>query len=291
MKWTLLVSVACSALSFACADDKSGDDTQGTANPASSTMSATSPTTEPTTGGDPTGGDPTGDLPSMEVCDRYLDCVAAVAPAGLPTAQQGFGPGGTCWQGSAEAAQQCLDACQAGLDQFNEAFPNEPACGGMGGDASVASGPFLLALATTVDQNLPFQFLATFDIDAVAKLTLTLQPLTLGQGKVTAPREPIGPPLEFTGIPVVDGEFSVDLGLTFLDGSTNPITGADVAAELTLTGKIVDIGLVCGTASGEFIAPPIGDVGGSTFAAVHLDNPATLPLNVVVNCGGDAVTD
>lgn len=91
---------------------------------------------EETTPGDPSGdpsGDPTdeptGGAGSHRVCDLYLNCLAVIAPTELPAAQQGFGPDGTCWQGSQASADQCLMACKTGLTEWHEVYPDEPACG------------------------------------------------------------------------------------------------------------------------------------------------------------------
>lgn len=75
------------------------------------------------------GEDPTGGTGSHRVCDLYLNCLAVIAPTELPSAQQGFGPDGTCWQGSQASADQCLMACTKGLEGLHETKPDEPACG------------------------------------------------------------------------------------------------------------------------------------------------------------------
>jgi hypothetical protein len=81
-----------------------------------------------TDGGSTSGSVDTGGAVPHEVCDRYLTCVAAVAPGSLPAAQMGFGEGGTCWQGSESESQLCLDACEAGLKMYNEISPEEEKC-------------------------------------------------------------------------------------------------------------------------------------------------------------------
>ena len=295
-----LITLAC--IVGGCADDKDPQVTGPTSATATTSTATTSTATtegpsESSTGVDPTGGmtsesstgdDPTGGLPSMEVCERYLDCLAQVAPGGLPEAQQGYGPDGTCWKGSLQTAEQCLEACQVGLDQWHETVPDEPKCGTV--TVSGIDGQYLLAVATTIAPDLPFQFLATFETDAAAVLTLTLQPLTLDQGNVTTPRQPFGAPLQFADITVDNGQFDVDLGMVAIGGPTNPITGADIIAQLGLTATVVDMDFVCGTVAGQVVDPPVGNIDGSTFAAVRLDGPNTLPSNVIVNCNGLAVT-
>lgn len=91
---------------------------QGGPSGASATDGGSTAGTESATG---------GALPH-EVCDHYLTCVAAVASGSLPAAQMGFGENGTCWEGSESESQLCLDACEAGLKMYNEAFPDEEKC-------------------------------------------------------------------------------------------------------------------------------------------------------------------
>lgn len=129
--WALAV-----ALTAACGDGSgTSDGTSGATNTtANLTSGATNTTSDPSGGSattdSPTGGSgETGSTPlSQEACERYLACVAVAAPASLPSAQQGFGENGTCWQGSAAEMQQCIDACQAGLEELHMASPDEPAC-------------------------------------------------------------------------------------------------------------------------------------------------------------------
>lgn len=110
MRKVALVAALLSSIAAACRDPGGSDTTEST----------TAASTEVT----PT----TGDSASHEICDRYLACVAAVAPAGLPGAQMGFGESGTCWQGSPQDAELCLTACKAGLEMYLLGFPDEQAC-------------------------------------------------------------------------------------------------------------------------------------------------------------------
>ncbi|PCC72804.1 hypothetical protein SAMN02745121_01922 [Nannocystis exedens] len=95
-----------------------------TGSPSTTNSSGTEGQTTST--GSSTGD--TGGPSTHAICDRYLACISAAAPGELPAAQMGFGQNGTCWQGSENDAQLCLDACEAGLETFNEAFPDEPKC-------------------------------------------------------------------------------------------------------------------------------------------------------------------
>jgi len=157
------------------------------------------------------------------------------------------------------------------------------------------SGDFLLAVATTVDQDKPLQFIATSvvaDVDGKQVVTsLCLQPLTLMQGKVTVPREPIGDPLCFMGLDVLDNQFTLDAGIVSVTGMANPITGANIVASLVMAVTIKSDDLYCGSVTGEVMEPPVGDITGSTFAAVRLTDVTMLPNPIVVDCAGRTVTD
>ncbi|MCY0991214.1 hypothetical protein OV203_28975 [Nannocystis sp. ILAH1] len=104
----------------------------GPSSGAASTDDEPTSTATATDAGTDTGSEPTsttgGMEPSQATCDQYLECLAATAPAMLPDAQAGFGPMGTCWQGSPETIQQCIDACATGLAQQHALFPDEPKC-------------------------------------------------------------------------------------------------------------------------------------------------------------------
>ena len=149
------------------------------------------------------------------------------------------------------------------------------------------SGDFLLAVSTVVDKSKPLQFVATntVTIDGDKQLVSScLQPLTLMQGKVTVPREPIGEPLCFVDLPIVDGAFTIDAGTVMVTGMANPITGADIVASLLMAATVQDVDFYCGTVTGEVMEPPIGSIAGSTFAAVRLADKTVLPTDVVINC-------
>lgn len=156
------------------------------------------------------------------------------------------------------------------------------------------NGDFLLAVSTTVDRSKPLQFIATntvTEMDGALTLATCLQPLTLDVGKVLTPREPVGEPLCFSGLPIVDGSFLIDAGEVSVNGLANPITGSNIVATLIMAGSIKSDDLYCGEVSGEVLMPAIGKIDGSSFAAVRLADPSVLPDPVVVDCAGTSVTD
>lgn len=162
------------------------------------------------------------------------------------------------------------------------------------GDAPVLVGDYLLVVSTVIAPALPIQFIATSElIGAPGQQTMrtALQPLALAQGKVTTPRTPVGEPLVFAGIPVVDGIFKVDLGVVMVSGAANPITGGDITAQLALVGEFVGPDFYCGTVEGDLLSPLEASLNGSTFAAVRIDDPGDLPLEVLLDCVGNTATD
>lgn len=156
------------------------------------------------------------------------------------------------------------------------------------------NGDFLLAVATTVDQDKPLQFIATnvvTEVDGKQLLSTCLQPLTLTVGKVLEPRQPIGDPLCFKDLEIVAGKFTVDAGVVSVTGEANPITGANIVASLVMASTVKNDDLYCGAVTGDVMEPPVGDIAGSTFAAVRLTDVKALPNPVVVDCAGRTVTD
>lgn len=156
------------------------------------------------------------------------------------------------------------------------------------------NGDFLLAVSTTVDRSKPLQFIATTTVTEMGDkqvMKICLQPLTLTQGKVLEPRQPIGDPLCFDGVEIVAGKFTLDAGVVSVTGMANPITGANIVASLIMAGTIKSDDLFCGTVTGEVMEPPVGSIEGSSFAAVRLADVKVLPNPVVIDCDGVSVTD
>ncbi|HEY8378384.1 MAG TPA: hypothetical protein VIK91_17930 [Nannocystis sp.] len=173
--------------------------------------------------------------------------------------------------------------------------PDLPPPPDLGPELPDISGTFLVAVSTNILADLPMQFIATntmtTDPDGKVTLDASLQPLALDPGKVTTPRTPIGDPLPYTGLPIVDGKFEIDAGTIMLPGMANPITGGDIVATLLMKGTIIDADFYCGEIQGTVSAPIEADLTGSTFAAVRLADPSMLPTDVTINCSKATVTD
>lgn len=156
------------------------------------------------------------------------------------------------------------------------------------------SGNFLLAVSTVIAPDLPLQFLAeqnVTDEGGEPTLWLTLQPLAIAQGQVTQPRTPVGELSDFPGVPVTNGSFEVEAVSMGVPGAANPISGSDLVASLVLRGTFISEDFYCGEVDGEVTVPLMAPLAGSTFAAVRIADPMTLPLDVTINCAGDTVTD
>lgn len=257
----------------------------------------------------------TGGSGSYGDCDDYLECLGAIAPDMVAAAYMAYGPESACWHTNAQVMEGCLGACTAGLAAFGEAYPDEPKCGGgsggettsepeptTGGPEPTTGGPaaagisgfFLLAVATTVDPGKPFQFLArneVTEVDGAQKVSICLQPLSLSQGSVLKPREPVGEPLCFPEIQLDDDSFMLQTGVMKIAGGANPITGADLVMSLIFLAGIESDDFYCGNVAGEVMDPPVGSIVGSTFAAVRLDDVKVLPDPVLIDCFGTSVTD
>lgn len=157
------------------------------------------------------------------------------------------------------------------------------------------SGKSLMAISTIVSKDLPLQFISTVvqrqEQSGDIFLDITLQPLSLTSQKVTVPRMPVGTPLVFKDVPVIDGKYTVDAGETMVTGEANPITGSDITATLVLAAEIRDSDFVCGTVSGMVTAPLKTTIDGSTFATVRIEDESMLPADVTINCAKGTVTD
>lgn len=143
---------------------------------------------------------------------------------------------------------------------------------------------YLLALVTPLDDGLPLQFFATIVVDN-ATLTMSLQPLSLDQESTTAPREPVGAPLEPT-IDFMTPAFSAQFDDAMIPGAANPFSGEDIAGAITLIGSLAGAGAPCGQAEGMFTAPLPTSLDGSTWAATAVSSIDDLPDSFPSSCPG-----
>lgn len=143
-------------------------------------------------------------------------------------------------------------------------------------------GTYLLALAAVIDPQHPFQYIAQTRVSG-GTMQLVLQPLSLDVGGTTLPRLPVGEPLAYSNIPIIDGCFDLDMGFVLQTGASNPITGSDLMARIYLSGCFDSSASYCGTVYGTVSEPIVLDLAGSTFAAIEAD-PQMLPVDFPTAC-------
>lgn len=74
-------------------------------------------------GGGATGGVGGASAGQPAVCERYVSCVLTAEPASASAVLAAYGPDGSCWDGTAELASTCADACQVGIEQLHAVSP------------------------------------------------------------------------------------------------------------------------------------------------------------------------
>ncbi|MBK8234319.1 MAG: hypothetical protein IPK74_02065 [Deltaproteobacteria bacterium] len=138
--------------------------------------------------------------------------------------------------------------------------------GGSGG-----GGGYLLSIAMPEDPTLPLQFIAQLDVvDGV--LTASLQPLSLDVGSTSAPREPLGEPVEGEIIGFMTPAFTVRFDPFVVPAAADPILGMERVGVIALTGDLAAGGGPCGSAEGVLDTPAATQLDGSTWGAVALDD-------------------
>ena len=218
------------------------------------------------------------------------------------------------------ALMGCPDP-DARMDDFNTrtAADREPAPP-MGGEAPPPppasrqdlTGAYVFSLSTALDATKPLMFKADVTSDLTAgTVALVLTPLrSWGCGGANAFcddasaadfRELLTDDVIDAGtVPLdEDGKFVFDLGEVTVGGGVNAISGADITAELKLTGRTLEAGNFCGSVSGGLSLPfefALEDDANS-FGVVKLNEGDDIKaVNPISQCfepagGGDAAID
>jgi hypothetical protein len=141
------------------------------------------------------------------------------------------------------------------------------------------SGPYLLALSTTLMPDAPLLFAVEAEVsEDLETIELTLQPLTTDDDD--EPRTPIGDSFAISAIAYEDdGSFSADLDDVSVPGRANPITGSDIVANVQLSARTRAAAeeqpdIFCGQVAGMVVEPISLDLSGSSFGAVQTDDLA-----------------
>ncbi|MBL4684314.1 MAG: hypothetical protein JKY37_06975 [Nannocystaceae bacterium] len=147
------------------------------------------------------------------------------------------------------------------------------------------AGYWLLATSTQLDPSLPFQFLVLAEEIEPGLFNLTMTSLSLEPGSTTSPRQLVGEPKIFFGVPLTpDTGFEIFTGPLLIPGAANPISGTDVTVDILLSGMPTGQPY-CGAVSGSVTAPTPADLGGSTFGTEKVtDNLAALPTTFATGC-------
>lgn len=146
------------------------------------------------------------------------------------------------------------------------------------------AGNWLLATATPLNAALPFQFLVLAEEVGPGTFNLTMTSLSLDVGSTTAPRQPVGEPKIFFGVPLTpDSGFEIFTGPLAIPGAANPVTGSDVTVDILLSGQPAG-NPFCGAVSGSVTAPVPSDLGGSTFGTEKVTDVNSLPTTFATSC-------
>jgi len=146
------------------------------------------------------------------------------------------------------------------------------------------AGNWLLAISSPLDPSLPFQFLVLAEDIGGGLFNLTMTSLSLDVGSTTTPRQPVGEPKIFFGVPLSpDTGFEIFTGPLVIPAAANPISGSDVTVDILLSGLPTGQPY-CGAVSGSVTAPAAVDLAGSTFGTEKVDDVATLPTTFAVAC-------
>lgn len=165
------------------ATESVADESEG-AGPASGSGDGATSTNEGTGEGPVDSSDGGGGLSQTAACAAYLACATVATPAELGELLETYGPEGSCWASTDEVADQCDLACMAGLEQLQEAFGDEPACGGTGSTDGPSGEPgppvitgvtWMADVACTVNTGSDFFFVIEVEDpdDAIADLTFS----------------------------------------------------------------------------------------------------------------------
>lgn len=157
-----------------------------------------------------------------------------------------------------------------------------PPPGECGQTVASVDGEFFFSLSSQLAKKKPITFLATLSTDADG-VSMTLQPLDKADRAT-----PVGAAIEVGPYPIVDGSFTAALPLLVVPGAANPISPADIKAQITLVGSVC-ADFICGTVEGEVLEPIVIalDPVNSRFTMERVTTPGEYPVPPQINCTGD----
>jgi hypothetical protein len=94
----------------------------------------------------------------------------------------------------------------------------------------------------------------------------------------------MGEIIEATGTYYEDGTFDVDVGDVEVGGEANPVSGLDILAYLTLSGRVDSEDFFCGNIGGDLVLPIAIPLEGSTFACQRGEPGFAEIGEIIYNC-------
>ena len=148
--------------------------------------------------------------------------------------------------------------------------------------ADTIDGDYLLAFSVFINPPKPVLFRAGVTSAAAGdgvSLSMTLQALSKFDRKSPVGEEASVGPFEVGA----DGAFAMDLPPLVVVADANPVTNAEITADVILTGSLCADKLTCGALGG--MASGIS-IEGSNFTLQKIEDPAAYP-EPLINCAGD----
>lgn len=137
---------------------------------------------------------------------------------------------------------------------------------------------FLVSVSTVIATETPLQYIARIFPEGEGASLVALTPLSLDVGSSTAPRELVEELTRSYPIEIdADGNFAFELIDVAVTGQANPISGSDLVARLSIAGRFIEPGRMCGRVEGMITVPVGIDLSGSTFGGVMFGVDGELP--------------
>ncbi|AGP40819.1 hypothetical protein BE04_17515 [Sorangium cellulosum] len=153
-------------------------------------------------------------------------------------------------------------------------------------EPGAVDGEFFFNLSARISPRTPIVFVADLTTEASdggLSFSMTFQPLEAADR-----RTPTGPSVDVGPYALSeDGTFAAELPTIVVPGNANPISGGELEATITLSGRLcAPADFVCGDVTGTVARPISLDLKGSTFAMERITDPDSYPA-AVINCKKD----
>jgi hypothetical protein len=148
-------------------------------------------------------------------------------------------------------------------------------------DPAALDGQYVFALSAVIQRETPILFLT--QVTGLANppsVQLVFQPLRSADR-----RTPVGSPVTVGPFPLAaDGTLHAELPPLVVSGESNPITGGEIEAQVTLDARLCGgTDFQCGTVTGNVTRPIPLDLAGSTFAMERVQG-GVVPAQPFLSC-------